>query len=244
MKNLVKGYFLLFSYGPFVISSILAVLALFIIAITGTCLGEEYLNQVSHWYYWGTFGGIFVNMLLVYTIRSAYITMYDDDDVDDRHYSFSILVTKDGQKIIVTKPIWRTGKQYFINTRAEFKSSVNGKFKNSLVSIPMSLSLKSNEKFDKLNLFDVLVKDQPHDDNLCLGVYMLNIFEKVNKSSQSKIDNIIGEYAQLKISDAELLNQVIEVLDFPEKLFPNVSDAKICLDPPTSSACKGTSCEK
>lgn len=216
-------------------------LVVFAILIAGMFLGgEKYLNQLPGWYIGVPLGIIFLNMCLVYAVMSAYITM---DDGDGNH-AFSVLVTKNGQIIIVKKPIWQTGKQYYINTHSEFSMSIKGKFKNSTVSIPMSLSLIHNEEFDKLDLFTVLVKDQPDSYNLSLGEYMLHIFRKVNQSSQAKIDFIIGEYAQLKISDAELLNKVIEVLDFPEQLFPNVSDVEICLGQPKTSACKGTSCEK
>jgi|GEM_PF-2055318 hypothetical protein len=273
MKNPIKQYFLFFSRAPFTFSLLIFFIEA-IAAIIYLGLDEEAANIFIIKYAWIFIAITFGNMCLVYFIKFNYITDDDSDRAPIR--LFSVLVTKDNEKIIITEPIWKTGVKYII-TRENFDLSINlreynydlkveelngttktycsitGKYKNSLVKVPVILTLKYDGAFDKIELFDMLVKNcSPWErcgciittKELSLNDYLKVAFKKANERNQPKFDEIISRYAQLLISDAEFLNELLDVVEFPERLFSCVVDTKICLDNPETSACKGVMCEK
>lgn len=259
MKNLSKKYFLFLSEGPFVISGLFILGNFLLLLISCAIFGSEendtlFLNK----YWWICVVPPIVNMCLGYYIRGKYITSYDCEN----NYNgtlFTALVTKEGEKIIFTKPIWKTGKVYWVTSRdysslamyedggkGETKTVcyVSGKYKNSLVKIPVTLTLKYTGPFDRLDLFDLLIKDIPNSKVLSLDDYLKKIFDKVNEKNQPKFDEIIGRYVKLVISETVFLNDLVDAIEFPERLFPYVADTRFCASKPEISACKGVMCGK
>jgi len=254
MKNPIKKYFLLLSEGPFIISVMIFVIALIASAVY-LGINEAAANIFIHKYAWIFLGGIFVNMCLAYFIREKYITTVGDYDYNT---FFSVLVTKEGKRIILVESVWEKGKQYAITANRNYLSmtasnmdgetqtgcSINGKYKNSLVSAPVILKLKYYGVIDRMELFSLLIKNIPDSEELSLNIYLEMVFKKVNEPNQAKFDEIISRYAQLTISDADFLSELLDVVEFPERIFPCVTDTKICLGNPETSACKGMMCEK
>lgn len=254
MKNLIKQYFLFFSEGPFIISTLILVVA---IIATAVCLvinenaANTFLNKRAIIFV----VIIFINMCLAYFIRKKYITIPGDDDYGDI-VLFYVLVTKTGKTMILDKPVWEKGKKYTIIANKDYlqvsdsysvhgntktNCCIEGKYKNSLVSVPVILELKYDGIVDRIELFSILVKNIPisKDSNyqeLSLDDYLKIVFKKVNEPNQSNFDEIINLYAQLKISSEEFLNEILDLVCFPEKIFPCITNTKIRLENLTASA--------
>jgi len=261
MKNPIKQYFLLLSHGPFVFS-----VAVFFIVIFGLlALGEDKMNELITMKSFFVFLVILIShMILVYIVKDKYITTADGYNSwsDNVATLFCVLVTAEGERIVLTEPIWKQGKKYFIVTENRLNhldydelshgklvghiranSCVEGKYKNSLVRVPVTVTLDFDGEFDKLKIFNSLIRSETETEVLYFEKYLQKIFQTTNQIRQSEIDLLISKYAQLKISDAEFLSELLEILVFPERLLPCVTDTKICLESPITSACKGMMCE-
>jgi len=263
MKNPIKQYFLFLSRGPFLFSLIISIIGI-VAAFIYNGVNEK-TTVIFNNYGWLFFIIVFINMCLAYLIRSKFITTDNSSEAPIR--LFNVLVTKEGEKILITKPIWKKGIKYII-TRKNFYLFINsdklkgetetnfciqGKYKNSLVKVPALLTLKCDGEIDKINLFDVLIKNCPpwekcggakNQKELLLDDYLEIAIKKANEPNQAKFDEIISRYAQLTISDSEFLSELLDAIEFPERIFPCVTDTKICLGNPKTSACKGMMCEK
>ena len=145
------------------------------------------------------------------------------------------------------------GKKYFIISPNSFHyggndyepifgTEISASYKSSHITIPVRLKFKVNGEFDGLKLFDTLRKEQPDTEHLMLDEYVINVFKKLNQPGQEAIDRAAEEYAKMEISAPELLSRVIELVYFPENIFPNVTDVQICLGQPETSSCKGMAC--
>lgn len=259
MKNLLKKYFLFLSDGPFSISVIFFIVSLLLIlAISILSTSNSALNTIIISYWWISIIFSIVNMILGYYIKENCITFYDIEN-NPSGGLFAILVTKEGERKVFNKSVWGKNKVYWITSNAckdlwwrkndedgEMKAFcfINGKYKNSLVKIPVNLTLEYKNPIDKLGLFDLLVKNLPESERLSLDDYLRNIFNKVNERNKPKFDEIISRYAQLMISDAQFLSEILDVVEFPERIFPYIVDTKLCLGEPETSACKGMMCGK
>jgi hypothetical protein len=239
MKNPIKSYFCFFSTSPFIFSLVLFVSYPIGSIIASFFGGGDILDELLKVHLVIASAIIIFNLVLVYIIRNKYITT---NERAGRDTLFSVLVTEDGQKIIVDKPIWKKGKQYFINAQSDYTDNggastqisleVGGNFEHTRVRSRTYVKLTFNKEFDKLELFEALIKEQPNNEYLCLGEYIFHIFEVSNKSAKLQIDNLVREYVESKISNVEFTHSVYDLLTFPEKLFSNVSDTKINLDGP------------
>ncbi len=257
MKNPIKKYFIFASEWPLIFSILTFFFIVVLFVIFYFFAGEEATNLAIRKY-----GAIFivlffVHMFLVYFIKHRYITIIEEDDYN-YNALFFVLVTKEGKRMILTDPVWEKGEKYAVianrnylkiescgaDGETETKCFINGKYKNSLVSVPVILKLKYDGGLDRMDLFSLLLKNNPDSKELHLDNYLNTVFKKVNEPNQSKFDEIISRYAQLKISDAEFLSELLDVVEFPERIFHYVTDTKICLGNPVASACKGVMCEK
>lgn len=269
MKNPIKQYFLLMSEGPFIISVIIIALTLVVVAITLFFISDK-LEPIYATYAPWFFGLVFINMCLSYFIKYKYIT----EPCGGYNVIAQILITKEGKKIISNdnKNIWAKGMVYYIylanslhqnwkrmdkktntNCYLEGKNQTNclikGRYKNSLVLVPVTISLDYDGYIDLEYLFEVLIKNtesKPATNNepkdLSIEDYLKVVFQRTNEKRQAKFDEIISRYAKMEISDSQFLNEIIEVVEFPERIFPCVTDTKICLGAPQTSACKGMMC--
>lgn len=257
MKNPIKKYFLFVSDWPLIFSTLIFVAAVIIFVVFYFFAGEETTNFVLKEYGLIFIVAFFVNIFLIYLVRYKYITFIGEDDAS-YNTLFFVLVTKEGKRMILTKPVWEKGEKYSITANrnylklnacgadgeSETDCYINGRYKNSLVSVPVTLTLKYDGVIDRMELFSLLSKNSPDSKELHLDNYLNTVFKKVNEQNQPKFDEIISRYAQLTISDAEFLNELLDVVEFPERIFPYVVDTKICLGNPKASACKGVMCEK
>jgi len=268
MKNPIKQYFLFFSDWQLIVYVIVLMVSAVAMGIFAV-INEEAATIFFKKYILIYVAAILINALLTYIIKSAYITPYDASGSPIR--LFAVLVTEKCEKKIITKSVWEKGVKYII-TRNNFDLSMHpdglkgktktnchiaGKYKNSLVVVPVTLALKYDGEVDQLSLFYLLLKNHPdceghYSDNikktllyheLSFDDYLEETFAKLNEKNQSKFDEIISRYAQLTISDAEFLSELLDVVEFPERIFSCITDTKICLGTPETSACKGVMCK-
>ena len=239
MKNPIKSYFCFLSAHPVMFS-----VGLFIGYAIGSMIatffdGGDIIDGIFKIDLAVASGVIILQLLLIYIIKYQYITT---NKGAGRDTLFSVLVTEDGQKIIVNKPIWKKGKQYFVNAQSDYIDNggtstqisleVGGNFEHTRVRSRTYVKLTFDKELNKLELFEALIKEQPNNEYLCLGEYIFHIFEVSNKSVKLQIDHLVREYVESKISNIEFTHGVFDLLTFPEKLFSNVSDTKITLDGP------------
>lgn len=248
--KLIKKYFLLFSPAPFIINFVIFVVMLMGVAIWGLITSPNGYDATPMVQKVSFLLPILIvgNIILCYIIRSKYITF--DDDERDKHRL--VLVTEE-ERTIVKKPLWKKGEEYFLinpykyygwdNSEVCVATNIKGAYKNTTMIMPVTLTLKLDKPFDELELFNLLHDKFPQEKKLEIGAYVQDVFHKFNVNNQDKINDIMGCYAQKLISEPELLNQIVENIFFPEKLFDNVIDTTICVKEVTFSSCKGMTCE-
>jgi len=259
MKNPIKKYFLFFSQCPVWFSlapwGIMFLLLVAFMIIGAMIVGADTMEKILEDFFTlmkiplliflgATIGHIF----LIYWVINKYVTL--PEDVCLCH----LLVSDDGRdKMIVEAPVWAKGRNYYIekyqrsrwSSREKYfcvSTTIQGGYKNALVEIPVKLELELNGEFNFIKVFEELIKSQKQSECLSIEKYIIDVFEKMNQKGQDKINQAVGEYAETKISEPALLARIIEELIFPENLFSNVKDTKICLGDPVASACKGMAC--
>ncbi len=255
MKNPVKSYFCFMSRAPFLIVAGVSLLLFFIFMLLSIIFYSDASNNVPDSVILKPFGIYLafavLHIILNYVIRAKYITYIDDDE---SYVLFAVLITKDNRKIIVTKPIWAVwekGELYLV--KLEYESyitkefniwfNIDSRFKHSTISIPGNIEMKIKDDFDKLELFDALLKNNTTDEKIFFVIsFFKKSFEKLNESNQVKIDEIVSEYGEKNISESELLNRIIDLLIFPEIPFSGFETKNICLKVPEISACKNGAC--
>jgi len=253
MKNPIKSYFLFFSLSPIFFNLIIIFLALLAAAIASMFVSSDSLEQIFSGRRIIIFLGVIIaNIILIYIVAGIWITRPARSCFNEL---FAVLVTKDNRKIIVKYPVWVRGKKYVINNpdsdlyygkTYKVWTTIKGKYKNSTATIPVKLVFILSEEFQgraklELEIFEALSKDQEGTE-LSIDEYVVDTFQKLSDRNQEGINQAIAEYAQMTISAPELLNRIFGVLIFPERLFSNVVDVKICLEDPTFSSCKGMAC--
>lgn len=254
MKAL-KDYFLFFSKHPIWYGFCGWSISLGIMYAVGYVLGANVLTSRSAWVLSAI---VIVHTVVVYGVIGRYILrpeqygfLFDDDP-----YFCQGVVFKDSRRPeILHKPIWDDGTvvnvapipgYYGRSSVLSFNLSCGGKFRNTMITIPVKIELQLHGSFS-YELFHTMLSDAQEngddlDNTLYLENYVKRVFQKINQPQQSVIDDLIQRYAEQSISTAALLDEVISVLVFPERLFGNISGTKICLSDPTISSCKGMSC--
>lgn len=254
--KILKGYFLFFSEHP--IAYNLIGIALNLIYLMIVCANSPDQEHFSAPKFYHLINIVFVlNTILIYVVSNKFITRKRNDEFSafEEHSSewFRIIILKNGERIILDKPFWGKGKVYFVDSNGSvydekeghisFKVSINGKYKNSNMSIPVSVTLKLNTICDKKEIFKALFikcfEDNKEDNFLLLDEYLKFIFKKFNEKFQPKFDELTGRYALMEISEPFLLSNIIDVIIFPERIFSNVENVEICLGDPKFSSCKG-----
>lgn len=249
--KLIRKYFLLMSYAPFVISAVAFIVIMVGIIIWGGINGpNEYdFHKLTGWLILGLAVITVANIILTYNVRDKYITFHDDEE----NYWRLILITDNDERIIVENPIWKKGKEYFLlkpydyHSKSDLETSavtdIQGKYKNTTLTIPVTITLVLDKKFDELELFNLLHNYFPENKKLSIRDYIQDVLRKFNVDNQDNINEIMSRYARKLISEPELLNEIVENLIFPERLFENVIDTKTCVKEVTFSSCKGMTCE-
>jgi hypothetical protein len=265
MKKIVRNYFLFFSRHPiwfhfWPIASVLLFITFFDLIFN--CTADGNLSDSAIWksipgrYIFLFFVVVIAHIISIYLIASVFITRKMNDILDPEYCCNEAVLLSDGTVIALGGPIWAQGKKYYFDSDAQLwhfrngfkvQTVIIGKYGNSSITLPVTLDIKTNAHFNELEVFKVLIKEQPGDDgvtrsSVSMKNYIINVFAKVNKGNQEVINWAAGKYSQRLMSEPQLLNEIIEVLIFPERIFSNVEDVKICLGSPTFSSCKGMSC--
>lgn len=250
----IKGYFLFFSQHPVLYNLVWFLPSIFIFGFL-----KDGDPNIKEWYGWALLGLFIGHIILIYIVAGKFILISQNQVNlwDDSNEWLRVAVLEDNQKVILTKPIWAKGVVYFVERPRNLyflekeitcTSGIEGRYKNSSVSFPVTIKHVLSGDFDKMEVFEALLADQlkrkSKDEWLCLDEYIKSIFIKLNQSYQPLIDESVGKYARREISEPELMDQLIDVIIFPERLFSNVEDVKLCLGNPTFSSCKGMSCSQ
>lgn len=203
-------------------------------------------------------GPVLFLILLNYLVMHRYITRPNYYNDNYRNFWFLIFVDKQNKPTILNKPIWNKGKVFIVRAfknnysyfekELVFETTIDGKYKNAVVKIPVTLSLILDGPFedcDKIKIFEILYNySSPEKENelIDLESYIIKKFKSINSESLKVVGKIVNKYAEQKITEPKLLSKVIDLLVFPEKPIPNVADVNICLSEPIHSSCKGMSC--
>jgi len=261
MKNPIKSYFLFFSSHPILYNIGIVALTIIGALIASGFMGMDRLNQLIPGRLIAIFmGAVALHIILIYSVAGVWITrpvgqgfdLFGDDD-----NLFSVLVTSEGQRIVLYRSIWKKGTRYSVGKPGDFSrffvvhTDITGKHGNSSVNIPVSLQFNTDKGSllgygvnpeMELEIFESLLQDQDKE-NLNVEHYVRNVFGKLNESQKEAIDQVVAEYVQMEISTPEFLNRIINLVVFPERLFSWITSVKVCLGEPTFSSCKGMSCD-
>ncbi|MDD3711095.1 MAG: hypothetical protein PHP37_00610 [Patescibacteria group bacterium] len=172
-----------------------------------------------------------------------------------------IIFKQKREKIKFNKPIWGKGIIKKLKTTDQqsnwtwndvetmeenilvIKTKISGRWKNSTIEIPVKIKIQTNKDFNPIEVFDKI--QSPDDQEVVhLPKYFRHIFKNINEKNQEKIQKLITDYAEMKISESILISEVIDLLIFPERPFSNVKNVQICLEAPEASSCKGMVCGK
>lgn len=256
MTKLLKKYFLFFAPHPIFYSLVPATVITILVYLIND--GAPNLNK-------DMLSFLLVSMLIrtvlhaviVYLVIIKFITregfslIEAGEEYDDSRIRF--ITTKAGLNIVYTGPVWGKGKKRYIqmpkyyhmnNMNITASTGISGQFENSQMSVPVTIKLILEHEFDKDEVVEELIGGSLGCEYYSFESYLISVFQKINqKYNQEKINTITAKYAKRELSEPEMLNELINVLFFPEKIFSNVKEVKICIGSPSFSSCKGTSCE-
>jgi len=245
--KIVKSYFLFFSEYPIIYSLIGFMLNAFCFMTIN--VNYMVINHVLALKFFYSINIILVlNLALVIYISNRFIT-----GVDSFSEWFSVLVFENGKKVILNRRLWGKGKIYSILCASSmhdepggklcFSIDINGRYKNSSMCIPIKITLELDNECDKMEIFEILYEhnliQKCEDEDLSLSSFIQYVFERFNEKFQPEINQLTGKYAHMEISQPYLLNSIIDMLIFPERVFSNVKNVRLCLGDPTFSSCKG-----
>lgn len=254
MNKIVKSYFLFFSEHPIMYNFIGIALNFIYLTVVNHDAGP--LKDVSAPKFYHLINIIFfLNIILVYFVSSRFITRKRNDiasgfeDYTDREEWFRAVVSENGEIIIVDKPIWGKGKVFFVRNPHEdfeqfnFIQDLKGRYRNTNMNIKVSIELESDLPCDKKEIFKCMhnryLEENKTGNCLLLNNYMDYVFKKFNDKLQPELDLLANRYALREISEPYVLDKVIDMLVFPEKIFSHVKNVKLCLGNLKFSSCKG-----
>lgn len=239
-KKAVKAYFCFFIEEG---STVFWNVALFVVLILVTIIIDNYFStewwstewwtmvQVSFWF-------SFAHFVVSSIIFSIFIEV-PGNYLGKKLWCEVLLVEE--KPIKLDKPIWANGEWFGIE-KINYSNSgketevcffITSYYKNLEFKIPVSVKLYLKEKFDWLELFNVLRENQPQQSTLKLNKYIKDLLVVGDN-----FDNDIGCYAANIFSAQIFLDEAIKHLSLPENIFSNVSKTKISLRKPTFSANK------
>jgi hypothetical protein len=248
--KLIKNYFLWMVYGPFIINIVFFIITMLGIVIWGGLASHDVnkFHELTGSLIIGLLAIVTSNLILTFVVKAKCITFPSNE----KNWRL-VLINNDGKKTVVNKAVWKKGTEYFLYTPCNYQGlsgletsiviNISGKYKNTTLTIPVKIILTLNKKFDELELFNVLYDYFPYNKRLDVHDYMQDMLRKLNADHQKKIDDTMSRYVQKLISEPELLNEIVEKLIFPERLFENVAGTKIFAEKVKVSACKDLTCE-
>ena len=253
----IKSYFLFFSLHPVLYSFLETISLVVLCALFGL-----FNLPVSGFLFFCSFLLFFIlHISLVYYVSNKYIIRSKNEifsEIDDHEKDwFRMVLLEDGRLFkLLTKPLWAKGKVFYVYAPRDYQLlfekeiekitcdlSLSGKYKNSTFSLPVRITLKLSGPLCKEEFFSVLLGVLSGQTSVFLFEdYARIVFDRVNKPNQKKINEILGKYSRMEISQPAFLDEIVNVVVFPERIFSNVTDVSICLGNPVFSSCKGLSC--
>lgn len=149
---------------------------------------------------------------------------------------FCEVLVVDGKPMKLDDPIWAKGEWFCIqkfdydyaNNIAKFNLHVNSFYGNLTISIPVCVTLYLSEKFNWLELFNVLHEKQEDRSSLSLDEYVAELVQ-----TNEDIDEWVEYYVFDQVSEGVFLSQALELITIPENSFSNVKNASIRLEKPS-----------
>ncbi len=246
--NFIQKYFLLVSTHPIAINVIIWAIMIIVPAI----FQERGLNTIANSIFLWTTGGVIFHMIIIYWVRKKYITMNRDFYFEPSAWAYGFVPKEgEGKLFIMKKFIWEKGERYEIqkpnfgpfapNSLISVKIVIQGKHKNTLMSLKGKIIFASDSEPDQLKIFEELLKNKKQNSSsLSINAYVLDIFRKFNHLE--KYDEIVKDYSEGKISETKLLQRIIDTTEFPERIFSFEKGIRMEFGNPTFSACKGFGC--
>jgi len=170
--------------------------------------------------------------------------IYNDDD-----WAYGLVPENGEAPFILKKPVWQKGRRYKIkeptyNTWGPkimiSNVSIQGKYKSTLMDLKVRIIFNLDSEPNKQNLFEILLETQKDSEILSVDKYIESIFEKINDPEM--YNKIAEDYATQKIPENQLLQTIVDVTNFPEKLFSFDKNNRLEFKDFKFSACKGFGC--
>ena len=225
MKKFIKNYFLFFSVSPVIFSIVFYVVYILFTAFvvhshdtTSNLLGVTIELMIAAVI-------VFINFLAVELVILNYITRPISSSHKYANALFTVLVTKDGERLLLDKSLWAKGKKYFIfhpdytdceDETIDFIFENESSYKNLTFIIDFKMSFYLSAPYDKLKLFDLLVAGYEDEERLDLGDYILSVFDDSNPNQQELVDQALSQFVE---SDPEALTDVAKKIIMPNDIF-------------------------
>ncbi|MFA4942527.1 MAG: hypothetical protein WC564_02730 [Patescibacteria group bacterium] len=234
IKKIIKTYFITFHKYPALSFLLPALIAIVLILILPPQYGNNLLMTAMM--------AAIVHLVVVAVVAERHITASRlvGDTFDQGKKWFSVLVTKEKDKIILDHYVWATGQVFDIQKPESFLPSleslviipveITGKFRDTNLKFYGKLRLGLREGFDKVEVFDKLLEAQPGRKVLCLQKYLTDTFNKNNIKCQDEINEAISQHFANGSSENSLADTITGILSFPKKIFSNVILTEIIME--------------
>ncbi len=254
MTKLVKNYFLFFAAHPILYSFLPAILITLLVYFMKDGAPSLTAQETLVYLLVSILARTGIHAIIVYSVIIIFITRERfcllDDSNGSRRYNDSrirFIVTKDGLNMFYDKAIWGKGEKRYVimpryygenNLEVFVTTNISGKYENSTMYVSVTIKLSLGCKFDRDEVITKLSKHYSSKKHCCLDDYFVSVFKKTNQRIQDKVSSITAEYALQNISEPEMLNELVNILVFPNKVFSNIANVKISVSSPFFSSYK------
>lgn len=161
---------------------------------------------------------------------------------------FCEILVVDGKPEVLDRPLWKKGVRYVIEdvikkfetssktnspNKGIFNSNVTSIYGNTVVSIPLTITMYFTNCFDEIEVFNALYTEQVGEKTLSFDKYV-NSLTHIDQ----ELSTPVGQYVRREISCPEFLDRAVEFISFPlpENTFSNVWKVGIYLGEPSFSS--------
>jgi hypothetical protein len=234
-QKIAKAYFCFWSAQLLFMHFVAFLFAVSVIMLLNPAVSLEIIKVVLSF--------VFVHLFVVAAVRSICITK---PRYNGSQY-FCQIILVDGNAKLLKGPIWAKGTQYEIlnfqhsQKTAVFKATIDYRHGPIKISIPLSLTMHLEKKFDNLELFNVLYENQvtrcADSSLLSLDKYIVYWLNSVNKESLKLMPPLIDSFIAQEIPTSRFFYKTAELVTFPQQPFSNVSKVTFCLEAPSFYYC-------